>query len=123
MKSFESFGVFESFKLARKAKILKANEYATVFKGGKFAKGKYWQIVAKPIDASIPRLGLAISKKVHRLAVDRNRYKRIARETFRLQKQQLEAWDFVVMARRSKPVKNAVLSAELLNLMKKVTQD
>ncbi len=114
---------FRSFGLGQEARILKANEYATVFKGGKFAKGKYWQIVAKPINASTPRLGLAISKKAHRLAVDRNRYKRIARETFRVQKQQLEHWDFVVMARRSKSVKNAILSAELLDLMKKVTQD
>lgn len=111
-----------SFKLTHEAKILKANEYAAIFKGGKFAKGKYWQIVAKSINASKPRLGLAISKKVYRLAVDRNRFKRIARETFRLQKQQLDNWDFVVMARRSKPVTNAVLSAELLDLFNKVTQ-
>lgn len=113
---------FRSFGLRRKAKILKASEYATVFKGGKFAKGKYWQIVAKSIDGPKPRLGLAISKKVHRLAMDRNRFKRIARETFRLEKQQLDNWDFVVMARRSKSVENTVLSAELLSLFKRVTQ-
>lgn len=112
-----------SFRLTHEAKILKANEYAAVFKDGKFAKGKYWQIVAKPSNATKPRLGLAISKKVYRLAVDRNRFKRIARETFRLQKQQLDNWDFVVMARHSKPVKNAILSAELLNLFNKVVQN
>ncbi|BAS68473.1 MAG: ribonuclease P protein component [Gammaproteobacteria bacterium] len=111
-----------SLGLTHEAKILKANEYASVFKGGKFIKGEYWQIVAKPVNNSKPRLGLAISKKVYRLAVDRNRFKRIARETFRLEKQQLDNWDFVVMARRSKPVKNGVLSVELLNLFKKVTQ-
>lgn len=32
-----------------------------------------------------PRLGLAISKKKLRLAVDRNRIKRLARESFRTQ--------------------------------------
>jgi ribonuclease P protein component len=60
--------------------------------------------------------------KVHRLAVDRNRFKRVARETFRLQRQHLDNWDFVVMARKAKPVKNPVLSAELLDLFKKVTK-
>lgn len=112
-----------SFRLTCDAKILKTNEYSIVFKGGKLVKGKYWQVIAKPVKVLKPRLGLAISKKVHRLAVNRNRFKRIARETFRLQKQQLDNWDFVVMARYSKPVKNAALSAELLDLFKKVTQD
>jgi ribonuclease P protein component len=111
-----------SFELARAARILKANEYTHVFKGGTLARGKHWQVIARPLKASKPRLGLAISKKVHRLAIDRNRFKRIARETFRLQRQYLDSWDFVVMARKSKPVKNPVLSAELLDLFKKVTK-
>jgi ribonuclease P protein component len=110
------------FGLAREAKILKASEYSSVFKGGKLARGKYWQVIAKPLKASKPRLGLAISKKVHRLAIDRNRFKRIARETFRLQRQHLDNWDFVVIARKSKPVKNPVLSSELLGLFKQVTK-
>lgn len=86
------------------------------------ARGKYWQIIAKPSDTPTPRLGLAISKKVHRLAVERNRYKRIARETFRIQRQQLDNFGFVVMVRRSKPVENSVLSEELLHLFKEVVE-
>ena len=43
-------------------------------------------------------MGLAISKKAAKLAVARNRLKRIARETFR-QLNDLPPWDFVVMAR------------------------
>ncbi|MCS5586486.1 MAG: ribonuclease P protein component, partial [Gammaproteobacteria bacterium] len=53
-----------SLRLTREAKILKPSEYTHVFKGGKRAKGKYWQIIAKPIQDPRPRLGLAISKKV-----------------------------------------------------------
>jgi ribonuclease P protein component len=112
-----------SFRLTREARILKAHEYTHVFKGGKRAKGKYWQIIAKPIQESRPRLGLAISKKVARLAVDRNRFKRVARETFRVAQAQLDNWGFVVMARNAKPAKSPELSAELLNLFKQVTKN
>lgn len=111
-----------SLRLTREARILKAREYAHIFKGGKLAKGSYWQVIAKPIKKSNPRLGLAISKKVHRLAVDRNRFKRIARETFRCEKNNLKNWDFVVMARKSRPAKNFILSNELIDLFKKVTK-
>ena len=111
-----------SLRLTREAKILKPSEYAYIFKGGKRVQGKYWQVIAKPIKNPRPRLGLAISKKVTRLAVDRNRFKRIARETFRLEQQGLDNWGFVVMARKSKPTRNPVLSAELLDLFKKVTK-
>lgn len=110
-----------SFRLTPEAKILKPNEYAAIFKGGVLIKGKHWQVIAKSIKAPNPRLGLAISKKIYRLAVDRNRFKRIAREVFRLHRQQLNNRDFVVMVRKSKSVKNRVLSAELLDLFKKVT--
>jgi ribonuclease P protein component len=43
------------------------------------------------------RLGLTISRRAAKRAVDRNRLKRIARESFRAQA--LSALDFVVMAR------------------------
>ena len=111
-----------SLRLTREAKILKPGEYTHIFKGGKRAKGKYWQVIAKPIQDPRPRLGLAISKKVTRLAVDRNRFKRVARETFRLAQPQLDNWGFVVMARNAKPTKNPELSTELLNLFKRVME-
>ena len=49
---------------------------------------------------SHPRLGLAISKKIIRKAVDRNRVKRMIRESFRLNQQQLGCFDIVVLAKR-----------------------
>jgi ribonuclease P protein component len=49
-------------------------------------------------DGHQARLGLAIAKKLLPRAVDRNRIKRIVRESFRLH--QLQEYDFVVLARR-----------------------
>ena len=45
------------------------------------------------------RLGLAVSKKQVKLAVQRNRIKRLVRESFRGNRQTLDAQDFVVIAR------------------------
>ena len=46
-----------------------------------------------------PRLGLAIAKRYVKLAKDRNRIKRLTRESFRLNQHKLAGLDFVVMAR------------------------
>ena len=46
------------------------------------------------------RLGIVVSKKVAPRAVDRNRIKRLVRETFRRDRWQLGNNDLVVMARR-----------------------
>jgi len=45
------------------------------------------------------RLGLAVSRKVDKKAVGRNRIKRVLRDTFRHLRGQLAAGDFVVVAR------------------------
>ncbi len=47
----------------------------------------------------MPRLGFAISKKQARLAVSRNRLRRLVRESFRTHATQLPAVDLVVLAR------------------------
>lgn len=47
-----------------------------------------------------PRVGLVIAKKNVKLAVHRNRIKRVIRETFRLNQDDLSGLDIVVLARR-----------------------
>ena len=60
------------------------------------------------------RLGLAISKKVAKNAFQRNRLKRIIRESFRTHRAELLGVDIVVMCRPgAKEVANAVLFASL----------
>ena len=60
---------------------------------------KYFTVLAVENRLSYPRLGLAIAKKSIKTAVARNRIKRAARESFRLQRQQIASYDFVVLAR------------------------
>ncbi|KJV36605.1 ribonuclease P [Luteibacter yeojuensis] len=49
--------------------------------------------------AGTARLGLAISKRCSKRAVDRNRIKRLAREAFRRARPELPHVDILVMAR------------------------
>ena len=56
-------------------------------------------MIAVPGEAEGARLGLAISRKAAKSAVERNRIKRVIREGFRQRREDLPAVDIVVMAR------------------------
>jgi ribonuclease P protein component len=59
---------------------------------------RFFSVLARPSGGSRARLGLTVSRRVAKRAVDRNKIKRIARESFRHQAA-LPPWDFVVLAR------------------------
>lgn len=52
-------------------------------------------------DSEMPRLGIAVSRRVSSKAAVRNRIKRQIRESFRLNRAQLAAMDYVVLAKPS----------------------
>lgn len=86
-------------------RLLNASDYQAVFNDARFkASHQHLLILSRPNTAPIsdgtPRLGLVIAKKHIRLAVQRNRIKRILRETFRHHQQDLGGIDAVVLARR-----------------------
>ena len=58
-------------------------------------------MLAKDNEGAEPRLGLAVAKKQVRLAVDRNRIKRVIRDSFRCHRQLLVGLDLVVLARKN----------------------
>jgi len=51
-------------------------------------------------DKKPARLGLVVAKKNQKRAVDRNRFKRVIRESFRTHQHQLEGLELVVLNRR-----------------------
>ena len=75
---------------------------------------RYFTVLARPNGLDYPRLGMAISRKIARSAVVRNRIKRIVRESFRHRQLQLGGMDWVVMGRSdTAQQENAVLFASL----------
>ena len=57
-------------------------------------------VLVKKNNEALARLGLAIAKKNVKKAVQRNKIKRIVRESFRLNKHRLEGFDIVVLCRQ-----------------------
>jgi ribonuclease P protein component len=74
----------------------------------------YFTVLVSRRDGGPARLGLAISKKQVRRAVDRNRLKRLAREVFRHHRAELAGNDLVVMARSAAVAADSVRLSESL---------
>ena len=83
----------------KRARLLKPADYSRVFKKAIRSSDRLLTILASSNDLGHPRLGLVISRKNAKRAVDRNRIKRVIRESFRLHQIELPSADFVVMAR------------------------
>jgi ribonuclease P protein component len=88
----------------RAARLLTPGDFAEVFRQPQKSGDAFFTVLCQRRPCGAARLGLAISRKNLRRAVDRNRVKRIVRESFRLRQRDLDGLDLVVMARRGLPV-------------------
>ena len=86
-------------------KLRKSSEFRSVYEKGKRVDGRFMTAFVWRNESGHHRLGITASKRVARLAVDRNRMKRLLREMFRLSGamlQELEPhYDWVLNAKRS----------------------
>ena len=73
-------------------------EFGRVFAEPARSSDRYFTVLARPTGRSAARLGLTVARRAAKRAVDRNKLKRLARESFRHQRS-LPPWDFVVLAR------------------------
>ena len=103
----------------RPARLLLPPEFKRCFESGQRLSGRYFRVHVAC--AEQPRLGLAVSRKVSRRAVERNRIKRVVRESFRHHRQRLPALDLVILAKReAATADNPTLRSDLASLWRRL---
>lgn len=79
---------------------MKSHEFRHFVKFGKKVSNKEFLVSAKPNQFKHPRLGMVVSKKCSKKAVERNRIKRVIRESFRYHQHLLDGFDLLVVTRK-----------------------
>jgi ribonuclease P protein component len=113
------------FSFAKRFRLLKPRDYQTVFDQPPLRSShSQFLLLSKPNGLTQARIGLVVPKKAVKLAVDRNRIKRIVRDSFRHQKDKLQGLDIIFLAKAglqklAKPDFHQQLNGQWRNLMKR----
>ena len=106
-------------------RLLNAQDFKNVFSDAQFKSShRYLLVLAKRNPYNEARLGVIISKKNCKRAVDRNRFKRLVRNNFRLSNNNLNTLDIIILARFGvHKIKNKelteILTKQLFNINQK----
>lgn len=77
-------------------RLIKADDFSSVFIFRKVKSGVYFKIHFKPNNLAHSRLGVVVSKRVHKRANRRNYMKRVIRELFRTSQSNWHGNDVIV---------------------------
>lgn len=84
-----------SFRLKTK------NQFRNIFHDAQRISGDYFLFFFKANTLGCPRLAIIVSKRSVRNAVDRNRLKRIIKESFRLHQHLISGYDVLIIVSKS----------------------
>ena len=109
--------------LPAQRRLRRKPEFDAVYARGRRMGNGFFGVTARFNDEGHPRLGMAVASKLAGGSVERNRIRRVVRESFRLHQHELPAVDLVVSARpRSRGATNSELRAAIEELWGKVKQ-
>lgn len=88
-----------SFSFDKKYRLLTRADFLSMKKGSKRFNSFFFDVIVRPNNKDIPRLGIVASKRFGG-SVERNLFKRIVRDSFRISKVNLSNFDFLIIAKR-----------------------
>ncbi len=108
----------------KKQRLLSSKDFSRVFDTASIkVSHPNILVLGKENSLGIPRIGLVVAKKNVKLAVNRNKFKRLVRESFRLKQHQIPSIDAIVLARRGVDnLTDQELSKILSDLWKRVAK-
>ena len=111
----------EQLTHSQERRLRRKREFDAVYAHGRRFGNGFFGVTAHVNLKGWPRLGLAVAVKTAGNAVERNRIRRVIRESFRLHQHEIPALDLVVSARvRARGAVNAELRAQLEPLWQEV---
>ncbi|MEI4269792.1 MAG: ribonuclease P protein component [Candidatus Dasytiphilus stammeri] len=105
----------ERYKFPKKLRLDNDKKFRDVFRNSKSIFITDITILYRTNFLEYPRVGICISKKVIKRAHERNRIKRLIRESFRLHQNYLRSIDFIIIIKKSLINKN---NHSILNILK-----
>lgn len=110
-------------QFTRELRLLSPTHFTFVFENAIPTSSSAFTLLARHNKQDNPRLGITIAKKRVRMAHDRNRLKRVIRESFRLHQHQLPNVDIVVIGKtNAERLTNTELFVLLDKLWKKLAR-
>jgi ribonuclease P protein component len=106
--------VTATLSFPRELRLLNKPAFDRVFDRASRSGDEFFTVLFVANELDHPRVGMVVSKKVSPRAVDRNRLRRLVRDSFRTQQHEIDHKDFVVLARGSaRRANNSELRASL----------
>tara|TARA_Y100000034_G_C6885237_1_gene406351 strand:- start:917 stop:1282 length:366 start_codon:yes stop_codon:yes gene_type:complete len=112
-----------TYEFNRESRLLTPGQFQQVFSKSSRFGSSHFTILVSPNKTNKPRLGFAVAKKRVKLAVQRNRIKRITRESFRLKQHELPNVDMVVLVKSGiDNLDNDTINKQLAKIWRKLIQ-
>lgn len=107
----------------RTNRLSKTRDFSAVFAFRKALRSEHFQLLYHPTGLGRARFAVVVAKRMARLAVERNHVKRLAREAFRIRREELPGCDLVVrLASNLNGVRRSTLRAEVDDLLRRLQE-
>jgi ribonuclease P protein component len=108
-------------RFSKRLRLLKSPEFERVFAARNSASNASFALFGVASGLDCPRLGITVSRRIGG-AVERNRWKRLLREAFRLSQHELPAADYVCVVRGAAPPELPQLMEAIQAMTKRIAR-